>query len=133
MVRIGRAGVVLLMARVAQRAVQIVVVVDVAIGTLARRYRVRTGQCKSCAVVIERRIQPRTRVVALIAGLREVRRHVIRVSRALVILQVAGDARRSIQVVVVVDVAISALPWRNSVHAGQGKRGQIVIKRRIRP
>ena len=57
--------------------------------------------------------------MALIAALREVRRHVIGIRRALVILQVAGDASGAREVVIVVDVAIGALPRRNRVHAGQ--------------
>ena len=65
-------AVVLLMARIAGRAGQVVVVVDVAIRTLTRRDRVRTGQGEAGAVVVECRVQPRTRIVALIAALGEV-------------------------------------------------------------
>ena len=65
-------GVVLLVARVAGRTRQVVVVVDVTIRTLARGHRMRPRQGEAGAVVIERRVQPRTRVVALIAALGEV-------------------------------------------------------------
>ena len=93
----------------------------------------RPGQSEARAVMVERRIQPRSRVVALPAALREIGRYVIRICRPLVILQVAGNAGRAGQVVIVIDVAITTLPWRHGMHAGQGKSGQRVIKRRIRP
>ena len=65
--RIGRAGVILLMTRVAQRAVQRVVVVDVAVSADARRYSVRSGQLEAGAGVVERTINPLRGVVADLA------------------------------------------------------------------
>lgn len=56
--------------------------------------------------------------MALIAGLREVRRHVAGIVRSLIVLQMARDARRAREVVIIVDVAIGALPWRHRVHTG---------------
>ena len=105
---VRRAGVILLVAGVASRRIQVVVVVDVAIGALPRRDNVRTGQRESRAVVVKGRIEPSAGAVALIAGLREIRRDVVRISRALVILEVAGHAGGAGQVVVVVDMAIGA-------------------------
>ena len=131
--RTGRASVVLLVTRVARRAGQVVVVVDVAVRTLPRRYRVRSGQRESSAVVVESRIQPGGRVVAGTAGLREIRRCVIWVGRALEILQVASHAGRAREVVVVIDVAIGALARRHRVHARQRKVGCGMIKGGIRP
>ena len=64
--------VIRLMARVARGARQVVVVVGVAIGTLARRDQVRASQWETCAVMVESGIQPGGRVVALLAALREV-------------------------------------------------------------
>lgn len=58
--------------------------------------------------MVEGRIQPCTRAMALIAGLREIPGHMVRVGRALKVLQVAGHARRTGQVVIVVDMAIRA-------------------------
>jgi len=113
--RIGRAGIVLLVARVAKRAVQGVVVVDMAIRTLARRHGVRSGQREAGAVVVERGIQPGAGAVALVACLREVRGDVTRIRRSLVILQVARHASRAGEVVVVVDVAVGTLPRRHRV------------------
>jgi len=53
--------------------------------------------------------------VAHLAGLREVLLHVWGVVRSLVVLQVARDARRVGDVVIIVDVAVRALTWRNSM------------------
>jgi len=132
-IRICRSLVVLQVTRHAGRAGQVVVVVDVAIGALPRRRRMHARERKSSAVVVEGGIQPRTRVVALAAALREIRAHVIRICRPLVVLQMARDTSRAGQVVVVVHVAIGALPGWHRMHSGQRKIGRVVIERRVRP
>ena len=70
--------------------------------------------------------------MALLAGLRESRLHVIRIGRALEILQVATDAGRirAGQVVVVVDVALRAL--HGGVRPGQREARRRVIEGRAR-
>lgn len=117
----GRVIVVVLVTTYAGCGGDVVVVVDVAIGTLPRRDRVGSGQRKSCAVVIEGGIQPRARVVALLAGLRKVRCDVIRIGRALEIGEVAGYARRAGDVVIAEFrvVTIRALPRGHGMQAGQ--------------
>lgn len=65
-----RASVILLVTRVAERAVQRVVVVDVAVGANARRHRVHSRQLEAGAGVIERTIRPLRRVMAGLAGRR---------------------------------------------------------------
>ena len=130
-IRIGRSLVVLQVTRHAGRAGQVVVVVHVAVGALPRWRRMHARERKSSAVVVECGIQPRTRVVALTAALREIRAHVIRICRPLVVLQMARDTSRAGQVVVVVHVAIGALPRRHRMHPGQRKIGRIVIERRV--
>ena len=74
------------MAGHARRAAQVVIVVDVAIGTGTRRYSVQAGEREPRGCVVEGCVHPVGRVVTLIAGLREICRHVIRVRRALIIL-----------------------------------------------
>ena len=130
---IRRAVVVILVARIAKGAGQVVIVFDVAIGALPGRYRVCAGQRKSGAVVIEGCVQPRSRVVALIAALRKVRRYVIGIRCSLIVRQVARHAGRAGEVVIVIDVAIGALPRRYRVHARQRKSSAVVIKSRIQP
>ena len=124
----GRGVVVVLVARQAGRAGEVVIVVDMAVSALPRRRRMRAGQGESSAVVVEGRIQPGSRVVALVAGLREVRRHVIRVRRSLEVFQVTGNAGRAGQVVIIVDVAIAALPRWNCVHAGEWEGCRVVVE-----
>lgn len=128
-----RIRVVGLMARHAGRAGKSVVIVDVAIGTLTRRNRMRARQRESGAVVIERSVQPGTRVVALLAGLREVRRNVIGIRRSLKIFQVARHAGRAGQVVIVVDVTIRALTRRNRMRSGQRKACAGMVELRVQP
>ena len=86
-------------------------------------------QRKSGTVVVEGGIQPRTRVVALVAPFREVRGHVIGIRRSLIVLQMAGDASRAGEVVVVIGVAIGTLPRRHGMHARQREVCQIVVER----
>jgi len=114
-----RQGVVVvrLVTRDAGGAGQVVVVVDVAIGALARWHCVRSGQDESGAVVVERGVQPGAGAMALVAGLREVAGHVVRIRCALIVLEVAGDAGRTGEVVVVIDVAVGASPRRHRVQS----------------
>jgi len=62
-------------------------------------------------------IGPEDRVMTLLAGLRKAGLRVIGSGRALVILQVARDACRSCEVVVVVDVAVGAGSRRSCMRA----------------
>lgn len=121
------------MARYASRGRQIVVVVDVTIGALPRRHNVRAGQSKVHHGVIEGRGRPANRGVALCAVRGEVRRDVIRIRRALEILQVARNAGSAHQVVIIVDVAVGTLPRRHGVPARQRKSDQRVVELRIQP
>jgi len=132
-VRIRRALIILEMAADACRGGQVVIVVNVAIGALARRNRVKSGQRESSGVVIERRIHPVRRVMTLVTGLREVRRDVVRVRRALIVLEMAADAGRSVDAVIVVDVAIRASTRRNGMHSGKREPRGCVVERRTCP
>ena len=125
--------VVVLVAADASRAGQVVVAIDVAIGARARRNRVRSRQREPGGIVIESRIQPRSCAVALLAGLREIRRYVVRVRRSLKILQVARYAGGARQVVIVVDVAIRACSRRNGMRSRQREASSVVIESRVQP
>jgi len=120
-------------ARHARFSGQIVVIVNVAVGTGAWRHRVQAGERKSSAVVIELRVSPVAGVVALLAGLREVRSRMIGIGRPLEVLQVAAHARRTVQCVVIVDVAIRALTRRNGVQSSQHEAGHRMIELGIAP
>lgn len=132
-VRIGGALVILQMASHASGIGQVVIVADMAVAALARWNRVHAGQRKADQVVIERCIRPGNRVMALVASLGEFPGHVIGIGGALVVLQVAGDASRADQIVVVVDVAVRALPRRHGMRAGQRKSDGTVIELCVGP
>ena len=105
--RVGGPRVLLLVARVAQSAVQRIVVVDVTIGAGARRHRVRVGQREAGGGMVKLAIGPLNRVVTGIARRREPRRGVShRCGRVVVIRLVARDASRACQTVIIVDMAI---------------------------
>ena len=75
--RIVRILIILLMARIAERTVQAVVVADVAIGALPWWHLVRSCERKARTVVIERSVRPLHRVMATFASRREIRRDVV--------------------------------------------------------
>ena len=129
----SRIVVIGLMARDACRTCQIVVVIDVTIRASSRRHHVRTSKRETSAVVIERGIQPSAGAVALIASLREIRRHVVRIRGSLKILQVAAHAGVGVETVIIGDVAVGASAGWNCVHARQGKAGGRVIERGVSP
>lgn len=131
--RRDRVRVIVLMARDACGVRQVVVIVQVTIGTLPRRHRVCAGKRESRTAVIECRIQPGGCVVALLATLRKVRRNVVRVGRALIVLEVAANASVRRQVVVIVGMTVGTLPRRYRMHSCQGEVRIAVIKRCVRP
>ena len=77
--------------------------------------------------------RPSARGVTELARLWEVLLHVIGIRRPLVILQVAGHACRVGEVVIVVDVAIRALPRRNCVQTGKWEAGLGMVEGRGLP
>ena len=83
---IGRALIVLEMAAHAGRCVEAVVVVNVTICASARWYRVQAGQREARVVMVEGCVHPVRGVVALLAGLREIRGDVVGIGGALVVL-----------------------------------------------
>ena len=129
----GCVVVIVLVAADASRAADAVVVIHVTIAALARRHTMRPGQRESRLGVIEGRRLPRRSVVAGIAGLGESSCHMVWVSGVLKILEVAGDASRTRQVVVVIDVAIATLARRNGVGTSECEVHHGVIELRGRP
>ena len=71
--------------------------------------------------------------MAEIASLRESGGNVIRIGGRLIILQMAIHASRAGEIVVVVDMAIGALPGRHGVAGGQGKSDGAVIELGVQP
>ena len=112
---------------------QVVVVVDVTVGAGARGNGVQAGKREPGAVVIERGIEPGAGAVAVGTGLREIRGDVVGIGGSLEVLQVACGAGRAGQVVVIVDVAISASTRRHGMHAGERKAGAVVVEFRVHP
>ena len=121
------------MTRVARRARESVVVVYVAVQTLTRRNCVRSGQRETGGGMVKCRVQPRSRIVALLAALRKIRCHMVRIGGSLIVLQVTAHAGGGGEAVIVSDMAIGALTWRHGVHAGQREFRCIVVKRCVCP
>ena len=120
-VRIRGALKVFQVARHASCACQVVVVVDVAIGTRAWRNRMCTRKHEVDHRVIKRCRRPGNYGMALRAVRRKVGCDVIGIGCALKILQVTSNASGATKAVVVADVAINALPRRHRMSAGQGE------------
>ena len=127
------AGVVLLVARVAQGTVQRIIIVDMAVRALPWRNSVTSRQRETGAAVIERRVCPRTRVVALIACLREAGGNVIGVCSPLIVLQMTRHTGGARQIVVIADMAIGTLPRWHGVQSGERETCAVVIEDRICP
>ena len=103
-----------------------------AIGALARRHGVRPSQREPGGRVIELAIRPRHHVVTLLASGRETRVR-NRSSRGIEVVLVATDARRTRDVVDVVDVAVRTLPRRHHVRTCQRESGFRMVKGRLLP
>jgi len=128
------ARVILLMARIAQRAVQRVIAVHMAIDALARRHRVRSGQSEAGAGVVEFAVGPKHRIVATLACRREMGRHVIhRRSGRVVVGLMATHASSRGDVVISVYVTVEALTRRHRVCSGQSESGAGVVEFPVGP
>ena len=128
----GRIVEIRLVARDAERAAELVVIVDVAIRARSRRNGMRSRQRKAGLRMVELSIRPLHRVMALFAGGREpCVRH--RTGRIVEIGLVAADACSGQGGVVVVDVAVRAGSRRNGMRSRQRERRVVVIEGRIRP
>ena len=124
----GRALKILEVASHAGCAVQVVVVVDVAVRALPRGHGMRSGQREAGGGMVELAVGPLHRVVALLAGGGEA--GVRHGSGGIVVIGLmATNAGGDGDVVVVVDVTIGALPRRHSVCAGQREARLGMIKR----
>lgn len=128
-VRVRRILIIRLVAGIAVGGNRAVVVVNVAVG--AGHCGMRSRQRERRVVVIERGGNPRARGVAQVALLRESDLHVVRVSRALEVFQVASNAGHAVQTVVSADVALRTL--QGNMGAGQGKAGGCVVELAIDP
>src|SRR5258708_418283 len=91
------------------------------------------GQRELGFVVIELSGLPGSSGMAYFASLWEAALHVVRVLAVLEILEMTGDAGSLSQIVVAVDVTISALARRNGMGASQRESGFGVIEVRRRP
>ena len=123
MVRIGRALEILQVATDAGRIGRSQVVVAIHVALRALHTDVGTDERETRSGVVKSRAGPGRGGVTLLAGLRESRLHMVRIGRALEILQVATDARcvRTGERVIAVYVALDAL--HAGVCAGQREPG----------
>ncbi len=83
--------------------------------------------------VVKLGVQPSRGVVTGFARRREMRGGVVWVRCPVVVSRVARIAKGGADVVVVIDVAIGASPWRNSMHAGQRPAGLCVVECAVHP
>jgi len=96
--------------------VELVIVVDVAVRALSRWHRVRTGQGPASLRVIEFAVSPGHGVVAGFAGQGQAGLDVIYgTNRVVVVLLMAGNAGRLVELVVTIDVAVGAGTRRHGV------------------
>lgn len=95
-----------------------VVIVDVAVGALPRRHRMRSGQRECRVVVIECGIGPDRRVVAQLTCGRETCGRVSGIVGARVIRLVTRVAQSAVQRIVIVLMAITALPRWHRMRTG---------------
>ena len=94
----------------------------------------RASQRESRSSVIEFTVRPKHGVVATLTGGWEVGRNVVhRRGRRIVVVHVARRTCRAGQVVVAVDVAIRALPWRRQMRPAQSESRAVVIEFAICP
>src|ERR1019366_2039073 len=134
MVGVGRFVIVGRMARIAKGGSDVVVAIDVAIRALPRRNSVLASQRPSGLRVVEGSIHPVDGVMTGLAGRGKLCRDVIdRSFRVVVIVLVATHTTGIGDVVVVVDVAVGALPGRDGVLAGQSPSGRRVVEGAIHP
>ena len=131
--RIGAVVVVGLMAADTGGRQRRVIAVDVAVRTLPRWNQVRPGQRECSVVVVEGGVRPYHCVMAQLAGSWKSRRRVRRIVCPGVILLMTRVAQSAGQVVVVVDVAIRALPRRYRVRSSQRKPRSRMVELAIRP
>ena len=132
-IRIGGPLIILQVAGDSGIRSEFVVIVFVKIGAQARRHCVHAGKREPGIVVVEGSIGPRNRVVALLAGLRKVRRDVVGISRSLVLLKVTAHAGSASKVVIVVDMAVHALPRRHRMTIGQRESHRCVVEVGVQP
>ena len=133
MSRVRSVVVVGLMTADAGRGQRRVIVVDVAVCALPRRHCVHAGQRERRVVMVKGGVRPGSGVVTQFARGGKAGRGVGRIGRAGVILLVARVAQRAVEAVVIVDVAIRALPRRHRVHASQRESGGGVVEGGIGP
>lgn len=110
-----------------------VVVIDVAVRAHARRHHVRTGQRESGGVVVKSGVGPHIGVMAKFARGGKARSGMSWVVGSRVILLMARVAKRAVQRVVVVDVAIRTLPRRHGMVTRELEAGGRVIEGAVGP
>src|SRR5215469_8203428 len=126
-VRIGGALEILQVATYAGCGANRVVVVDVAIGALARRHGVQSRQRKARRGVVELAIGPLHHVMTLFARCRKAAVG-NRCARAGEILLVTAVTRKRTEGEIVVGMAVLALTGRNRVSSSENKSGCAVIE-----